>query len=47
MKKLLIAVALFAVTAQAENIVHYDQNGKPDTSVSKPNYPNNDIYIID
>ena len=46
MKKVLLAMALIATMAQAESIVHYDQNIKGDTPVSKPNYPNNDIYVI-
>lgn len=46
MKKTLLIVALFAAMAQADNIVHYDQNTKADTTVSKPNHPNNDIYVI-
>ena len=46
MKKVLLAIALIAVAAHAENIVHYDQNGKPETTVSKPNHPNNDIHAV-
>jgi hypothetical protein len=46
MKKVLLTIALIATMAQAENIVHYDQNTKADTTVSKPNHPNNDIHAI-
>ncbi|MGB5964225.1 MAG: hypothetical protein WBF77_10370 [Sulfurimonadaceae bacterium] len=46
MRKTLFIIALIATMAQAENIVHYDQNGKPDKNISKPNHPNNDIHVI-
>ncbi len=46
MKKVLLTIALIATIAQAENIVHYDQKGKLLTTVSKPNHPNSDLYVI-
>ncbi|MDA3947550.1 MAG: hypothetical protein PF439_12800 [Helicobacteraceae bacterium] len=46
MKKTLFIIALFATIAQAQDVVHYDQNEKPDKNISKPNHPNNDIHVI-
>ena len=46
MKNVILAVALFATLAQAGNVVHYDQNGKPEKKAAQPNYPNDDLYVI-
>ena len=46
MKKTLLTIAFITTMAQAENVVHYDQNGNPETTISKPNHPSTEIYII-
>jgi len=45
MKKIILLLALTLGALQADSIVHYDTNTKSDNSgISKPNYPNDDIY---
>lgn len=43
MKKIILLIALTLGALQAENIVHYDTRDVKEP-VSKPNYPNSDIY---
>ncbi|MCW8837664.1 MAG: hypothetical protein OQK11_03085 [Thiovulaceae bacterium] len=44
MKKIILATALLLGSLQADNIVHYDTKDTKKSGISKPNYPNNDIY---
>ncbi|WP_188108573.1 hypothetical protein [Sulfurimonas lithotrophica] len=44
MKKIVLATALLLGSLQADNIVHYDTKEAKTSSISKPNYPNNDIH---
>ena len=43
MKKILLAVALFATLVQAENVVHYDKKEVKESGIKKPNHPNSDL----
>ena len=49
MKKVLLTVAVMFAMAQAENVVHYDNNNnKKETTLSKPNHPvSNDTVKYD
>ena len=45
MKKIILLIALTLGALQAESTVHYDTVSSDDKSgISKPNYPNDDIY---
>ena len=44
MKTLILATLLTLTTLQAEDTVHYDKKEVKPSSISKPNYPSNDLY---
>ncbi len=44
MTKIILAIALTIGALQAENIVKYDIRETKKPQISKPNYPNNDLY---
>ena len=44
MKKVLLTVAVLATLAQADDVVHYDKDGKKESIISKPNHPTTDLY---
>jgi hypothetical protein len=43
MKNIILLIALTLGALQADNVVHYDTK-EAQTPISKPNYPNSDIY---
>ena len=44
MKTVILATLLTLTVLQAEDTVHYDKKEVKPSSMSKPYYPNNDIY---
>ncbi len=44
MKTVIFATLLTLTALQAENIVHYDKKEVKPSSMSKPNYPSNELY---
>ncbi len=44
MKKVLLSIVILATLVQAENIVKYDTKEVKEAEMSKPNYPNSDLY---
>jgi len=45
MKKIILLIALTLGALQANSIVTYDTSSSDDNSgISKPNYPNDDLY---
>ena len=45
MKKVILLIALTLGALQADDIVHYDTKNGNAPEISKPNHPNQDIYI--
>ena len=45
MKKVILLIALTLGALQADEIVHYDTKNNNGAEISKPNHPNQDIYI--
>lgn len=44
MKTLILLIGLTLGALQADNIVTYDTKAENDSQISKPNYPNQDLY---
>ena len=47
MKKIILLITLTLGALQADTTVHYDTTSTGDNSgISKPNYPNDDLYPV-
>jgi len=46
MKNIILLIALTLGALQADTTVYYDTNTDENSGISKPNHPNDDIYIV-
>ena len=46
MKNIILLIALTLGALAADTVVHYDTTSDDNSGISKPNHPNDDLYLV-